>query len=51
LSVGSRVHVKELVTHRYAPEECQTAYEGAVDRKAEQLGALFIWPDAGASIS
>ncbi len=40
-----RIHVRELVTHRYKPEDCQAAYEGAVDRKAEQLGALFLWPE------
>jgi threonine dehydrogenase-like Zn-dependent dehydrogenase len=37
------VQVLDLVTHRYAPEDCQTAYEGAVDRKDEQLGVLFLW--------
>jgi 2-desacetyl-2-hydroxyethyl bacteriochlorophyllide A dehydrogenase len=37
------VRVRELITHRFSPEECQTAYEGAVDRKDEQLGVLFLW--------
>jgi 2-desacetyl-2-hydroxyethyl bacteriochlorophyllide A dehydrogenase len=37
------VQVLDLVTHRYAPADCQTAYERAVDRKDEQLGALFLW--------
>lgn len=38
-----KVHVRELITHRFSPEECQRAYEGAVDRKAEQLGVVFLW--------
>lgn len=38
-----KVRVRDLVTHRFAPGECQVAYEGAVDRKDQQLGALFIW--------
>lgn len=39
------VRVLDLITHRYAPGDCQTAYEGAVDRKDEQLGVLFGWDD------
>jgi threonine dehydrogenase-like Zn-dependent dehydrogenase len=38
-----RVRVRELITHRYAPADCQRAYEGAVDRKDEQLGVVFQW--------
>jgi len=38
-----KVQVGDLITHRFAPAECQTAYEGAVDRKSQQLGVLFIW--------
>lgn len=38
-----KVRVRELITHHYSPEECQTAFEGAVDRKGEQLGAVFHW--------
>ena len=38
-----RIRVRELITHRYAPSECQRAYEGAVDRKDEQLGVIFDW--------
>ncbi|HUX86157.1 MAG TPA: zinc-binding alcohol dehydrogenase [Chloroflexota bacterium] len=38
-----KVKVHELITHRFAPSECQAAYEGAVDRKSQQLGVLFIW--------
>jgi hypothetical protein len=37
------VRVQELITHRYPPADCQTAFEGAVDRKAEGLGVLFDW--------
>ncbi len=38
-----RVRVRDLITHRLPPEECRRAYEGAVDRKAEQLGVIFEW--------
>jgi threonine dehydrogenase-like Zn-dependent dehydrogenase len=38
-----RVRVRELITHRYAPSDCQLAYEGAVDHKDEQLGVVFQW--------
>ena len=38
-----RLNVRELITHRYAPSDCQYAYEGAVDRKDEQLGVIFNW--------
>ncbi len=40
---SGRLHVRELITHRYAPAECQRAFEGAVDRKDEQLGVIFNW--------
>lgn len=40
-----RVRVRDLITHRFTPGECQEAYEGAVDRKDQQLGAIFIWDD------
>jgi threonine dehydrogenase-like Zn-dependent dehydrogenase len=39
-----RVRVRELITHRCPPADCQPAYEGAVDRQAGQLGVLFEWP-------
>jgi threonine dehydrogenase-like Zn-dependent dehydrogenase len=38
-----KVRVGELLTHRFSPEDCQVAYEGAVDRKSEQLGTIFVW--------
>ena len=38
-----KIRVRELITHRFSPEECQRAYEGAVDRKDEQLGVIFQW--------
>ena len=38
-----KVRVRDLITHRLPPEECRRAYEGAVDRKAEQLGVIFQW--------
>ena len=38
-----QVRVRELITHRFSPEDCQSAYEGAVDRKDEQLAAIFHW--------
>lgn len=40
-----KVRVRDLITHRFAPDDCQAAYEGAVDRKAEQLGVIFRWGD------
>jgi 2-desacetyl-2-hydroxyethyl bacteriochlorophyllide A dehydrogenase len=40
---GGRVQVADLLTHRFTPTDCQRAYEGAVDRKSEQLGAVFYW--------
>jgi threonine dehydrogenase-like Zn-dependent dehydrogenase len=38
-----KIRVRELVTHHASPEDCQRLYEGAVDRKDEQLGVLFHW--------
>lgn len=40
-----RLHVREMITHHYSPAECQRAFEGAVDRKDEQLGVIFTWDD------
>ena len=37
------VRVRDLITHRVAPRDCQIAYERAVDRKEEQLGVVFDW--------
>jgi hypothetical protein len=37
------VRVRELISHRFVPENCQDAYEGAVDRKHAQLGVIFQW--------
>jgi threonine dehydrogenase-like Zn-dependent dehydrogenase len=41
-----RVRVRNLITHRYRPEECQAAYDGALDRRHEQPGVIFDWRDA-----
>ena len=38
-----RERVRDLITHHVAPGDCQAAYEGAIDRQAEQLGAIFRW--------
>jgi threonine dehydrogenase-like Zn-dependent dehydrogenase len=38
-----RVRARELITHRYPPDRAQAAYEGALDRRAEQLGVIFDW--------
>ncbi len=38
-----RIRVRPLITHHAAPEDCQRLYEGAVDRKNEQLGVIFHW--------
>jgi hypothetical protein len=38
--------VRNLITHRYRPEECQAAYDGALDRRHEQPGVIFDWRDA-----
>ncbi|MBI2940713.1 MAG: zinc-binding alcohol dehydrogenase [Chloroflexi bacterium] len=40
-----KVRVRELITHRFSPEDCQRAYDGAVDRKSEQLGVIFQWEE------
>lgn len=40
---SGKVRVSELLTHHYRPSECQPAYELAVDRKSEQLGAVYHW--------
>lgn len=38
-----KVRVRELISHHASPEDAQRFYEGAVDRKDEQLGVIFHW--------
>jgi 2-desacetyl-2-hydroxyethyl bacteriochlorophyllide A dehydrogenase len=38
-----KVRVRELLTHRFMPADCQAAYDGALDRRGEQLGVIFDW--------
>lgn len=43
LLTQGKIRVQELITDHASPEECQRLYEGAVDRKDEQLGVIFHW--------
>ena len=38
-----KVRVRELITHRTTPDDCQATYERAVDAKEQQLGVIFEW--------
>ena len=38
-----RVRVREVMTNRTTPDECQATHERAVDAKEQQLGVIFDW--------
>jgi 2-desacetyl-2-hydroxyethyl bacteriochlorophyllide A dehydrogenase len=43
LMVRGRLQIADLITHRCAPEQCQTVYEMLADRPQEALGVVFRW--------
>ena len=43
LMAQGKLTARDLVTHRYAPEQCQAAYETLAERPGEALGAIFEW--------
>jgi threonine dehydrogenase-like Zn-dependent dehydrogenase len=45
---SGRLPMQGLITHRIAPEELGTAYEGLLKKKEEYLGVVVLWPAAGA---
>ena len=40
---GERLIVEPLISHVLSPDQCQTAYDGLLNRKDEYLGAIFDW--------
>jgi len=43
LMAQGRLTVKDLITHRFKPEQCQEVYEMLADRPQEALGVVFEW--------
>ena len=43
LMAQGKLTARDLVTHRYAPEQCQAAYQTLAARPGEALGAIFEW--------
>jgi threonine dehydrogenase-like Zn-dependent dehydrogenase len=43
LMAQGRLSVKDLITHRFSPEQCQEAYEILAYRPGEALGVIFEW--------
>lgn len=40
---SGQVRVRDLITHRVTPDQCQQVYTRAVDGRDEQLGVIFDW--------
>ncbi|MEE3258151.1 MAG: zinc-binding alcohol dehydrogenase [Candidatus Latescibacterota bacterium] len=43
LMAQGKLAVRDLITHRFAPEQCQVAYETLAGRPEEALGVIFEW--------
>ena len=43
LMARGRLTVADMVTHRFEPEQCQSAYEMLADQPEQALGVLFEW--------
>lgn len=43
LMAQDRLKVRDLITHRFEPEQCQNAYEMLAERPGEALGVVFKW--------
>ena len=43
LMAQGKLAVRDLITHRFAPEQCQAAYETLAGRPEEALGVIFEW--------
>jgi threonine dehydrogenase-like Zn-dependent dehydrogenase len=40
-----------LITHEFAPRDCEAAYQLATERRHDALGVLFDWTKEGGSAS
>ena len=43
LMAQGKLTVRDLITHRFGPEQCQMAYETLVELPGEALGVIFNW--------
>ena len=43
LMAQGQLKVRDLITHRFDPEQCQMAYEMLAERPGEVLGVVFKW--------
>ncbi len=46
---GGRFDLQGLITHEFAPADCEAAYALASERRSEALGILFDWTHGGGS--
>ena len=42
-----RFDLSDLITHRFAPQACATAYAIAEQQREQVMGILYDWTDAG----
>jgi 2-desacetyl-2-hydroxyethyl bacteriochlorophyllide A dehydrogenase len=45
LAASGRFDVADLITHEFAPADCEKAYTLATDRRGETMGILFDWTE------
>lgn len=45
LMARERLTIRDLITHRFEPGQCQEAYEMLANRPQEALGVVFRWDD------
>ena len=38
-----QMRMRDLITHRFAPEEAHSAYSGLAESRGSSIGALFEW--------
>jgi len=43
LMACGRLHIRDMITHRFLPDQCQDAYTMLVERPQEGLGVIFKW--------
>jgi 2-desacetyl-2-hydroxyethyl bacteriochlorophyllide A dehydrogenase len=47
---GGHFDLRGLITHEFAPADCEAAYALASDRRSEAVGILFDWTQGGARL-
>ena len=43
LMARGELEIRDLIAHRFEPEQCQQAYEMLAERPREALGVVFEW--------